>query len=104
MATRKPEPALFQEPTEMPDPEMNDGAVTVNVVPVDPEFPSSPTLVDISDRLYAIEARVDALAGAVNQFGGMLQHIVNTVSQAGQALSSQGIGGLMSLMGGGKNG
>lgn len=92
-------------------------------------YPLSPSAADLNSRLSAMEARldvvpreatttdeklemlalrieqlqerIDALTAAVNQFGAMLQHIVNTVSMAGQAIQSKGIGGLMGLMGGG---
>jgi hypothetical protein len=93
----------FQEPTDAPE----DGLFTMDVehrTESEDTFPIPPYMVAVMNRLDTMEARLDALTGAVNQFGAMLQHIVNTVSSAGQMLSEKGIGGLMGLMGGGKNG
>lgn len=51
------------------------------------------------EYLSNVNQRLTALTDGVNQFGMMLNHIVQTVTQAGQALSEKGVGGLMSLMG-----
>lgn len=45
-------------------------------------------------------ARVETLTGAVNQFGQMLDFMVNSVAGIGQQFKAQGIGGLLGMLGG----
>ncbi len=58
---------------------------------------------DVKDKLDQMLAKQDAHTVAVNQFGAMLDHIVQSVSQAGQMLSKGGLSGIMGMLGGAKN-
>lgn len=51
----------------------------------------------------AVMDRLDTLTGAVNQFGGMLDFVVQSVSQVGKQLSEGGISGIMSMLKGAKS-
>ena len=67
-------------------------------MPID-EFPDAPKdSPSLEDRISSMEQRVDKLTGAVNQFGVMLQNIVDNVSGMSQAIQKGGIGGIMALM------
>ncbi len=55
------------------------------------------------DTVTAHGVKQEAHTTAVNQFGEMLQYVVNTVAEFGNAVKSQGVGGLFKMMGNGNN-
>lgn len=76
----------------------------------DPEI-QSPN--DYSVLLKSVEAlqyqnthimdRLDILTGAVNQFGSMLDYIVQSVTEVGKSLSQGGLSGILSMLKGSAN-
>lgn len=97
---------MFQEPVQetLPGPKGSDDYLNTTVNPVDDrsiEF----DLRTIHKKLDMLIKRSDTHTAAVNQFGGMLDYVVQTVAGFGQAIQKQGLMGLMkSMTGGGDNG
>lgn len=94
---------LFQQPVF---PENAIASASPNTVteyhPTESDAESWESQVDA--KLDAVNARLDALAAGVNQFGGMLQSIVQNVASVGQAIQKGGIKELMGMFTGGGNG
>jgi len=58
----------------------------------------------LTSKIADLSEQTIALTTAVNQFGKMLDFMVQSVAQIGQSFKTQGIGGIMSMLtGGGKN-
>lgn len=55
----------------------------------------------LNRQLVEQSERIDTLTGAVNQFGGMLDYIVQSVSAFGKQISEGGISGIMGMLKGG---
>lgn len=87
---------LFQPPVF----DQNGTAVAVTEPETEPETEDSWES-QVDEKLDAINARLDAIAGGINQFGGMLQSIVQNVASVGQAIQKGGIKELMGMFGGG---
>lgn len=88
---------LFQQPV------FDQNGAAVAVTESEPETEVSWES-QIDEKLDAINARLDALAAGVNQFGAMLQSIVTNVASVGQAIQKGGIKELMGMFTGGGNG
>lgn len=92
-------PDLFQEP------DISNGVPAEASLDTDTEYVliSRDTIGAIFGKLEEIQERQALHTNAVNQFGQMLDHVVQTVAQAGQMFA--GGGGLKALMGmmGGKS-
>jgi hypothetical protein len=98
---------MFQEPVQetLPDlPKGSDDYLNTTVDTVD-DTSTEFHIQAIHEKLDTLIKRSDTHTAAVNQFGGMLDYVVQTVAGFGQAIQKQGIMGLMkSMTGGGDNG
>ena len=94
---------LFQEPVLLTDTEVVQKMIEQVDQYGEPITVSRELVIAILQKLEELSERQALHTLAVNQFGVMLDHVVQSVTGFSQMMQSQGIGGLLKMMGGTKN-
>jgi hypothetical protein len=96
-------PDAPKEPEEAPekDPEVQESNATLTARIVTLESTLAEKLDGVQHQHVVVMDRLDVLTGAVNQFGSMLDYIVQTVTVFGKQISEGGLSGIMGMLKGG---